>query len=109
MPTKLIELRISPHREGADLLVVQAPDVAGFLMHGHDEEELAARLGSSLAAFLRALGQPVEDVTIERDTESEIADFWPSIYKAIVHLTDRVSSDVRRIRGSDTPTVSAQG
>ena len=121
---KTITIRILRHREADFLRAVPDeaiakrdaawdpgnPDLRGFCLHGRSEDDIVIRLGPALREFLEFLGYVVRgDVTVVRDVECEVENFWPSVYIATAHLShpERDSSERSRISGRHPEAIQA--
>jgi hypothetical protein len=60
-----IHIRVLTHRDSG-LVMGLTDDLPGFVVHANSKEELEAKLAPALKSFLRAQGQPVDDVIVER-------------------------------------------
>lgn len=54
-----IMIRVLQHRK-TGLIMAISDDVPGFVVHAHDEEEIARKLVPAYKAYMAALGEPDE-------------------------------------------------
>jgi len=80
MPEYKIE--VAQHKK-TGLLMAQSPDLEGYIVHGHDEHELMAKLVPAFKSFMKAIGQPVGDVELR---ETSDPGYFPPTYIARAQL-----------------------
>jgi hypothetical protein len=77
-----IKIHVMQHKK-TGLLAAMSEDLKGFMVHAHTEEEMFAKLGPAFEHFMKAIGEPISDVSVRQESPEG---FWPPTYVATGRL-----------------------
>jgi hypothetical protein len=101
MEQRTVRVSILKHRE-TDLLTTRSEEMPGLMLHARSEAEIVEWLVPTIREMFERDGFSVADVDLVRDTQREVAHFWPSFFVANVSLlrSDSQTGDARRVHKS---------
>ena len=72
-----IKIRVLQHRQ-TGLIMAVSDDVPGFVVHAHDEEEIARKLLPAYKAYMEAIGEP--DNSEFELVNNSTPGYWPPAF-----------------------------
>ncbi len=93
-----VHAEVKRHRD-TDLWMVIAPDLPGFVVHAHSEDELRKKIGPAFESFMRASGRPIRNLTVVTRSKEARNKMTPT--KKLRDALLRIATDCEELASCD--------